>query len=448
MLEGFQYNGAQTAFVQALSAAYRNREQLWNPVVWEHRERELEEKMGRHGDIRGALSLRYSLVAGRTFTVLPKNPRAHNAPLVLLVANQLLSHLQKFTEARKLLASACFSGSRFARIEWMPRELTIGDGQLRTWLVPVGLRDADVRTYRIAPDWKPDEDEVRSYWQRWNIARGRWQNETVEDDLDTIRHVYGNRQGSLGYGDGLKDALGYWWYASTEVFADSLAAVARFAQGMLMVKARGTRDAAGLPNKELMDAWRKVLEEMKANNILVLDAQDEVQMLEMSAAGHQMLTDIRKDIRSAIYTIVLGANLTVAADSGGSFALGTVQKDNQDSVVQGDRDGLEESLSRYLLGNMFARNRPNLIELGINAEDDCPLISLAEEQKREPLERIQVAEAATRVGLPLAQAEVYDAIGFSPPEEGEPVLTPPPAPASPFSFDPGALQARERQRVA
>lgn len=445
MLEGYRYNGAQTAFVQALTTAYRSRVQLWNPVVWENREQELEEKMFRNGDIRGALSLRYSLVAGRTFTILPRNPRAANAPMALLVANQLLAGIAKFTEARKLLASACFSGARFARIEWMPRELDLGDGQLRTWLVPVGLRDADVRTYRIAPDWKPNEDELRSYWQRWSIPRGKWIDETTEDDLDTIRHVYGNRQGSLGYGDGLKDALGWWWYAQTEIFADSLAAVARFAQGMTTVKVRGARDAAGLPNPELMDAWRKVIEEMRGNNILVLDAQDEVQHIEMNAAGHQMLADIRRELRSTIYTLVLGANLTVAADSGGSFALGTVQKDNQDSVIQGDRDALEESLGRYLIGNAFARNRPNLVELGIGDEDDIPLLSLAEEQKREPLERIQVAEAATRVGLPISQAETYDAIGFSPPEEGEPVLTPPAAPASPFDF--GAA-ARERTRVA
>lgn len=446
MLEGYTHNPAQTALVQTLTAAFRNRVQLWNPIVWESRDPALEEKMRRDGDIRGALDLRYSLVAGRTYTIQPTNSRAHNAPMVQLVTTALLQELADFTEARKLLASACFSGARFARIEWMPRELTIGDGKLRTWLLPVRLRDADIRTYRQAPDWKPDADEVRSYWQRWSIPRGRWIDETLEDDLSTIRHIYGNRQASLGYGDGLKDALAWWWYAKTEVFAESLAAVARFAQGILTAQVRGARDAAGMPNREIIDRWRDVLEELRASNVIVYDAQDTVQHLDMTGTGAPLLEAYRRELRSTIYTLVLGANLTVQADTGGSFALGTVQKDNQDSVIQGDRDALEERLSRHLLRPLWALNAPNLRELDIT-DADIPTLKLSAEIKRDPAERIQVAQGASNLGLPLSQAEVYEAIDFSVPEEGEPIIEPrPAAPAAPeFGFglarDRSALRA-------
>jgi hypothetical protein len=225
--------------------------------------------------------------------------------------------------------------------------------------------------------------------------------QSVQDAAHTIRHVYQDDEGTLGHGRGLREALGWWWYAKTQVFQESLQAVERFAQGILTAKVDGARDAeTGLPNTELINQWRDVLEDLRSRHVL----------------------------RSTIYTLIMGANLTTSANSGGSYALAQIQENSTEALVQYDRETLEDTLTDDLLGCIWWKNHANLQELGISNEK--PRFSITQEKREDPQERAAVAQVLAGMGVELSLEDVLEQTGFRKPEPGEEVVRSAPDPAS------------------
>lgn len=411
-------NQSQQKFNRAISSAWRNRVQLYDPSIWNFRDPDVEEKMLRDADIRHAVGYRRHLIAGKDWTCVARDETDPRAELANYIANTLLGEIGNFTAARMNLARAFFSGSRFARIHGATRVMTLGDGVRRTWWFPTRLEDLDKRSYRLVPD-HDDEGELESaHWERWNVGKAEFEAESRWDALHTIRHVYQDDQGTLGHGSALREALGWWWYAKEHTFQESLAAVERFAQGILSAKIDGARDAeSGLPNEELIEAWSAVLEDLRARHVLVYDKTDSVEVIGGSAEGWQLLDGMRKELRTVIYTLIMGANLTTAADEGGSYALAEVQENSTEALLQFDRETLEECLTKSLLRCIWIRNRANLVELGI--EDLTPRFTVAQEKRQDPKERAEVASILNAMGVDLSMAEVLEQSGFSMPEPGE-----------------------------
>lgn len=416
-------NQAQQLYTRAISQAWRNGIQLYDPSLWLTREPELEEKMLRDADIAHAVTFRRHLIAGRQWAVVPKNPNAPRSPVAVAVATDLLQCIQGFTQARLNLARAFFSGARFGRICGQVRALTLGDGKLRNWWVPVRIEDLDKRMYRIVPK-RDEHDQIHAHWERWDVATEKWCMESESDARSTIRHVYQDDQATLGYGRGLREALGWWWYAKEHVFQESLQAVERFAQGILTARVDGARDAAtGLPNTELINAWRDVLEDLRARHVLVYDSSDEVSTVSPSGEGWQLMTQIRAELRSSIHTLILGANLTTAASEGGSYALAEVQENSTEALIQYDRETLEETLSDDLIGSLWYHNWANMVELGIAQE--IPRFNVKQEKMQDPVQRANVAQVLSAMGVQLSLDDVLEQTGFRKPEPGEEVVTRP-----------------------
>jgi len=422
-------NASQQLYVRALSAAWRNGVQLYDPSVWLMRDPETEEKMLRDADIAHAVGFRRHLIAGRQWTVVPTFEGSDRAPLATSVATELLKQIKHFTTARLNLARAFFSGARFGRIHGQPRTLRLGDGKPRTWWVPMRIEDVDKRCYRIVPSH--NGEQLSGRWQRWDVGAQEWRDETADDAMHTIRHVYQDDQATLGHGRALREALGWWWYAKEHVFQESLQAVARFAQGILTAKVDGARDAGtGLPNQELIRQWTQVLEDLRARHVLVYDSSDTVEVIQPAGEGWQLMQDVRAELRSTIFTLILGANLTTAANEGGSYALAEIQENSTEALVQFDRETLEETLTDDLLGCLWYRNHANLVELGIAEEK--PRFSITQEKRQDPLQRAQVAQVLNSMGVELAQQDVLEQTGFRKPEPGEPIITKPePVPTIP-----------------
>ncbi len=412
-------NQSQQLYVSALSAAWRNGVQLHDPSVWLLRDPEMEEKMLRDADILHAVGYRRHLIAGRQWQVVPSEEGSPKSELAVAIGKYLLGKIKHFTGARMQLARAFLSGSRFARIHGETKSMTIGDGKRRVWWFPTRLEDRDKRGYRIVPE--REDEKIKAHWQRWDVARADWVNETTLDAINTIRHVYQDDEATLGHGRGLRDALGWWWYAKEHVFSESLQAVERFAQGILTAKVDGARDAAtGLPNNALIEAWKDVLQDMRSKHVLVYDASDQVEHVQMDGAGWELLSSIRAELRTTIMTLVLGANLTTSASEGGSYALAEVQENSTEALIQFDRETLEETLTDDLVGCIWWHNWSNLVELGIAHEP--PRFSITQEKRQDPLERVQVANVLHGMGIPLAASEVYEQSGFRQPEDGEEVI--------------------------
>lgn len=410
-------NQAASLYTRAISQAYRNGIQIYDPSLWLLREPELEEKMLRDADIAHAVTFRRHLISGRQWTVVPSIEKSPRAPLAVSVATELLKKIQGFTAARFNLARAFFSGARFAQIIGRSEKLTLGDGQERTWWVPVRLQDVDKRMYRIVPH-RTEEGKLGAHWERWDVANEQWRVESVDSARSTIRHVYQDDEATLGYGRGLREALGWWWYAKEHVFQESLQAVERFAQGILTAKVDGARDAAtGMPNTELINSWRDVLEDLRARHVLVYDSSDAVESVSVSGEGWQLMTQIRSELRSSIHTLILGANLTTAASEGGSYALAEIQENSTEALIQFDRESLEETLTEDLLGCIWYRNWANLSELGITKE--MPRFNIKQEKRVDPQVRASVAQTLVGMGVKLSLQEVLEQCGFKSPEQGE-----------------------------
>lgn len=408
-------NTSQQLYVRALTQAIRNGVQTYDPSIWLLRDPETEEKMLRDPDIAHAVGYRRHLIAGRQWAMVPRraSPRS---PVAVSIATELVEFIHHFTAARFALARAFFSGSRYARIHGTAKRLTIGDGRVRTWWVPTRIEDMDKRLYRIVPD--VHGEEVCAHWERWSIEQQKFLPLTVDEALRTIKHVYNDEQGSLGYGSALREALGWVWYAKTNVAQESLTAVERYAGGILAAKINGARDAnTGLPNEELIAAWQETLEKLRARHVLVFDKEDEVEVIQGNVAGSAVLDNMRAELRSTIFTLVLGANLTTSADKGGSFALADVQENSTEALVQYDREALEESLTDDLLGCLWSKNWRNLCELDLAQE--MPRFSITQEKREDPVQRANVANVLHTMGVDLALEDVLDQSGFRKPEAGE-----------------------------
>lgn len=412
-------NQAQQIYTRALSGAWRNGVQLHDPSLWQFRDPEVEEKMLRDPDIRHAVGYRRHLIAGKDWSLLPRDETSPRAPLATHVGTTLLKEIEGFTQARMNLARAFFSGARFARIHGEPRTLTLGDGKPRTWWVPTRLEDIDKRMYRIVP--KNEEGDLSAHWERWNVGEVGFDPETRFDALHTLKHVYQDDEATLGYGSALREALGWCWYAKEHVFQESLAAIEKYAQGMLVAKIDGARDAAsGLPNSTVINDWTDLLENVRARHVLVFDKSDEIEILSGGGEGWQQLETMRAELCAKIHTLVIGANLTTSATDGGSFALAEVQENSTEALIQFDRETLQETLSKSLLGCIWFRNHPNLVELGI--EKERPFFNVTQEKRQDPKERAEVAAMVSNMGVDLSRTEVLEQTGFSAPEPGEPII--------------------------
>lgn len=408
-------NQSQQLYVRALTQALRNGVQTYDPSIWLVRDPEAEEKMLRDPDIAHAVGYRRHLIAGRQWAVVPRRQSAR-APIAVAIASELLEGIRRFTAARFALARAFFSGARYARIHGTPKVLTIGDGRARTWWVPTRIEDMDKRLYRIVPD--VHGEDVHAHWERWSIEQQKFLPLTVDESNRTIKHVYNDEQGSLGYGSALREALGWVWYAKTNVAQESMTAVERYAGGILAAKINGARDAnTGLPNEELIAAWQATLEKLRARHVLVFDKEDEVEVIQGNDSGSAVLDNMRAELRSTIFTLVLGANLTTSADKSGSFALADVQENSTEALVQYDREIMEETLTDDLIGCVWTKNRRNLIELGI--ADEMPRYSITQEKREDPVQRANVANVLHTMGVALPLEEVLEQAGFRKPEDGE-----------------------------
>lgn len=407
-------------YVQALSSAYQDQLQLYEPSVWLAKDPEIEDKMLRDADIAEAVNYRCALVAGRQWTLQPKFPGSPRAPLAVDVGTQLLGNLKRFSEARKLLARAFLHGQRLGRIHGHVVPLTIGDGRLRNWWVPTRIEDIDKRWYRPVISAKAGEP-VSGHYERWNLQARQWEAELVEDAPLTIRHTYQDEQGALGFGRGLRDALGWIWYAKANIWEESLKAAERFGSGTVIGKVSGLRDAATAnTNDDLFRQWVRKLTDMRGRHAVVMDREDEIEVLHGSSEGWQILQYLIEATRTMVKTLVLSANLTTSADKGGSYALGEIQENSTESLIQFDRESLEETLTDTLIECVWWKNHANLAELDL--VDHRPRFNIRQEKRLDPEKRAAVAEKAHNMGLPLAKDDLYEQLGFRKPQEDEEVI--------------------------
>ena len=414
-----------------------NRIELREPSTWLAREYELEEKMLQEATIRHAVDHRTALVAGRDYTLVPKREDRDSSKVAVEVAMDCLEELEQFAEARKRLSRAFLHGTCYEQIKCQPFQRDIGDGVVRTWHLPVALEHREKWLYRKTIDGAKTVNP-KATWKRWAIygpQAGLWHEMTAQESASLVKHVFADEMGGLGYGRPLRDALAMIWYAMTHTHKETLQAIERFAQGLAIMKIDGLRDGAtGNTNAAVQTKALSILKKMMARNGLVLDSEDNLEVIEGSGTGHEMLSNFRQELRDQVFTLILSANLPTGASEGGSYALADVQEGSTETLVQFDRCALEETLSRHLLGYIWDLNRANMMELGIM--QDRPKFDLMQERREDPEVASRVLLGATQIGLPVALADAYKKLNLRQPGPDEDLLEPP-APAASGGFGMG-----------
>lgn len=394
------------------------------PSTWLTKEHELEEKMLQDADIRHAVDHRTALVAGREFSIVPKRENSSDlSKLAVDVANDCLEELEQFAEARKRLARVFLHGQCYEVIKMAPFRLPIGDGKPRLWHLPVASEHREKWMYRKTIDDRKSANP-KATWKRWAFygpEAGLWKEMSQADSDALIKHVYADEMGGLGYGRPLRDALALVWYAKTHTHRETLGAIERFARGLPMLKIDGLRDGASNKyNSAVQTDALKVLKKMMARHELVIDKTDDLEIVEGSGTGHEMLSDFRRELKEAVFTLVLSANLPTGASEGGSYAMADVQEGSTEILVQFDRQSLEETLSRHLLGYIWKCNWANMCALGI--QNERPKFDLMQERREDPEVAMRVLTMMNAVGLPVKLDEAYKRTPYSRPGKDDEVL--------------------------
>jgi len=425
-------NQSQRIFLSAISSAYRNSLRLYEPSVWLAQEPEIEDKMLRDADVVHATSQRCKLIAGRQWTLQAESSGNEKSALAVAIGTKLLKNIRDFTQSRSKLARAFLHGQQMAWINWRPTVMTIGDGKPRTWIVPIKMQSIDKRWFQDKPIEEPD-GTISIKHQRYDLKLRDFVFESPEESLCMVRHTYEDEQGTLGFGRGLREPLAWLWYTKTHSWQEYMNAAERFGQGVAVTKVDGLRDASTmLPNEDLVRKHLETISNMRARHSLVFDKSDEFEIVQPSGEGWQMFRELTESLKSSIIMLILSANLPTSANEGGSYALGEIQENSTEALVQYDREALEETLTHSLVRSVWHYNSANLIELGI--ADELPRFNIKQEKRLDPEKRAAVAQILHTMGVPLAMEDVYEQTGFRKPEDGEDTLEgADPAEASGFS---------------
>lgn len=429
---------AADLYARALVMAYKSGIRIYDPSMAQAREPDIEAKLLRDADIAMVVKLRQHMIAGQQWVIEPADDKPVNKEAAKIMRSLVLK-IRGFTQARHNLARAFLSGQRFASMEGAEMALPLGDGQVRTWNCVLRLRDHDKRRFRWAPDQEPAEGHTFSTsLEVLSTRTGEW--EPVRNPDWLIKHTYDDSEEMLGYGRGLREALYWWWYAKENLFRESLQAAERFGQGIITAKIAGAKDANGMPNTELVAAWKRALDAMRAAHIIVYDKDDEVEVVQMNGTGWQLMSTLREEMRDTIRALVLGANSTTNNEGrGGSQALASVQENSTESLVGYDRETLEETLTEDLIGYLWKANFHNLQEMGLGGAE-MPRFKIKQERQSDPDAFGKSLTAALSNNMPVLATEAYSGLGLSQPKEGDAVILPQAPPAAPPGFPGGGGQ--------
>jgi hypothetical protein len=413
-------------YVWALSSNYHDGARVFDPSVALANDPDVYTKLRRDPVIAGAINKRVSAISGRTWRLVPASDDPADKRLAA-VLEHLIRQIPRFSEARRLLAEADIIGCRYAAITGAVRSLKVpGDTAARLWWVPGRLIDVDRRRFRAIATRTGEQVSVR--WEVFALGAQDWV--PVANPDQYVKHLVYDAEETLGYGRGLIEALHDGVYAKTVALKEGLQGLKRWAQGLLTAKVHGGRDAqTGLPNIALLRAWATELDRAQGENSIAHDADDEIQVHSGPGTGHQIVTDFVAYFDSVHRCLINGSDLPTAMPSSGtgSYALGKVQENTSEAIVQGSQEMLDDTITCDIVAYTRRVNAPILYSMGLS-EAQMPRFETVNEKIKDPKVRADTISVLLSAGVRLKAEEVYAETGFTPPEDGDEVIEPRPLP--------------------
>lgn len=391
------------------------------------------ELMERDAVLAAAFDYRRTLAAGTEWHLEPASPSAVDRKVAAILEG-LLRRVQRFQQARYLLANAVIRGESWAGIRGAWRELSIAGGPPRRWWVAEELVDVDKRRFQTTKIGPGD--------YRWEIQRFEPYRLEAIDRRHYVRHVHNAYEATLGRGEGCGPKAFEYFKLKVEALRAWLQFIDRTGTPNLIAKVGLDEEARRDPNNsERSNSWLQVLTKMRAGNVAVCDSQDEIEYLEASSDGSAIRLAIQY-LDEAMVREVLGATLPTGGGSGaGSYARADVEADVVHAKTTGDRIGLEESLTRDLVGLIYEANFPTIVLEAGGRPSGPGELRLRQDRREAPSAEVASIEKLLNLGVPLRQSEVYERTRFTPPAEGEAVFTLAAKPSSPAPKVPEAAAA-------
>ncbi len=415
---------AYSHYVQSLSDAIKNRDWVYDPSFALHSDQSIYEKVLRDPVTAHAILFRKHLIAGATVRVVPASERLADEAAAGIVED-ILKQVSGFTDARICLADAVFHGSAYAMIVGRRKHMIAGaavdgvDPMPQQWWVPERLEHVDRRRFRLAPH------EGGPRWEFWSVDRRAYEPLTRPEWF--LRSVYEAKESSLGYGRGLLDTLFFYQSAKARLLQDLLNASERFGQGMITVGIENLRASDGRKlagdqrsGSTVAEAWQTELTKQRARHVIVHDARDEVMVVNGLGEGWQLMQWIAQYLDNALVTAVLGSTLPTIEGNGGSRALGEVQENSTESLVQADRARLADDMTRDLLGAIWRNNRDAI--MGQVGPANMPTLAIDQRKREDPKEAAELIKQLLDAGVPLRSKEIYEKTGFTQPLPGDDVI--------------------------
>lgn len=411
---------AAELYNEELSSVYNYSDRLYDPSYALARDPEAYEKILKDSVIAHAIEQRLHMVAGKRWSIEPASDVKEDK-VAAGVVEQIVKRIQRFSSSRYNLAEAVIRGSAFAYIENEIRFAPIWDDKPRKWWLPTRLKDVDRRRFSAVPRKTP-EGKIEIEWRLWNISKGIWIKLTPEQLQGFIRHIYEDKETSLGYGLGLLDRIYFYWYAKTKALTEGLAGLERWAQGWVIAKIDGARNAStGKTNEQLVTNFLKELEKQKSRHILAIEKTDDVQVMDAAGQGHGIVKDMIAYLDANIRIAILGSNLPTSATEGGSFALAEVQERSTEALLEYDREILSETLTDDLIRLIWRMNTRNFSDLGLGSAQ-MPRFVIQQNVIQDSEKESRIAGHLLSMGMSLKKEEIYNKTGYTMPNIDDEVI--------------------------
>jgi len=415
-------------YAYGLSSRFNAGQRIW-PTNYElSQDPQFWEKVNRDPVVAHAATYRRHLVAGPDYVISPGGT-GEKDKAVASIFEDLFKRIESFATTRYNLAEAVFRGGAYARIFGKYERFKAGGlPYTQRWWCPTKLQDIDAR--RVGRWVTPDQRVETKFW---NYAKREWVKTAHPEWI--IKHIYADREETLGFGAGVYESLYYSLMIKTRIQQEMAAAAERWGQGLTVIKL--DPEAKGLSLADAANAYIDVMERAKGRHFIAHDARDEITVLPGPGTGWQIMTEQLNYHDSKITVLLLGSLLPTQAQTGGSYAMAQVQESSTDALVRYDRSLLSETITRDLIGLTWDLNRPALANLGLLSAA-MPIFQILDDKIEDPQVAATVAQTALAMGLRLRLDEVYKKINYSVPTDRDECIEPTIA-ASAMGADPQAL---------
>lgn len=354
----------------------------------------------------------------------------------------IFNRIPNFAQARLALASGIFEGRAWLKVYSAEKKFSVEDDDPRMWWYAgwLGHIGADAIRREFREEIITDENGARIpkreyYWSTLDpTLNGGTYLEVDRDQLPWyLKFSYRDDQHSLGYGNGILDAIYVYWKAKTHILENLFDGIGRFGTPWIWAaidQASSLGNSLGnehLDPEDKAQALLTVLGKMTAGKIIVTDAKDKIDLVHMDGVGLQAMREMLDYCDSALVSCILGSGKPFGeGDQGGSYALGAVQERTTDDLLRFDRDGAEEALQQ-LVDLTFQMNVSNFSKIQDGEGRflhtlNPPRIRLRDVSKgRSP----DMLAMALQLGAPVLKREVYETLNFTMPDAGDDVFNPP-----------------------